>query len=147
MGRYWVIGGEYEDTRFETIVGGGSEQRHGPFAHYEQAKAKWQELAWSSVDNAHARYRIEEEAALEPQAAMRWWVVGGRYRDTGFRETESGSESWIGPFESFEAAKTEWAARAWATVDDALSRYRIEKLAGDPPGAPAGVPPVTGTKT
>ena len=62
MKRYWVIGGNYADTRFDRMQDGGSEQKYGPFKTYEEAKAEWQRRAWSSVDNACARYRIEEDA-------------------------------------------------------------------------------------
>lgn len=131
MARYWVIGGEYADTSFERIAGGGPEARHGPFATREQALAEWQRLAWLTVDNAHARYRIEQEA--EPALTRRFWVVGGRYTDTDFVTPADGAESWHGPFDSYAAAKAEWAKRAWQTVDDALARWRIEQIAGDPP--------------
>ena len=131
MARFWVVGGEYTDTGFETIVGGGAEERHGPFATRDEAVAKWQRLAWATVDNAHARYRIEEEEQAESD--RRFWVVGGRYTDTGFETPQDGAETWHGPFDSHEEAKEEWARLAWQTVDDALSRWRIERIAGDPP--------------
>ena len=47
-------------------------------------------------------------------------------------ESVSGSEQWYGPFDSYADAKAEWGRRAWATVDDAHARYRIEKRVGDP---------------
>ena len=37
-------------------------------------------------------------------------------------------EEWHGPFDDYNAAKTEWSRRSWSTVDDAMCRYRIEKL-------------------
>jgi hypothetical protein len=129
MGQFWVVGGIYADTRFERMAGGGAEERIGPFPSYEAAKAEWQRRAWSSVDDAHARYRVEEE---DPAHASRYWVVGGVYKDTRFTEPAGGAEAWYGPFDSYEAAKVEWGRRAWATVDDALARYRIEKRVGDP---------------
>lgn len=61
MKRWWVIGGEYESTRFETIAPGKAEERHGPFASYEAAHKKWAERAWATVDDAHSRFRIVEE--------------------------------------------------------------------------------------
>lgn len=133
MHRYWVVGGEYADTRFEEMAGGGKEQRLGPFASYAEAKAEWQRRAWATVDDANVRWRIEEETA-EP----RWWIVGGVYADTSFREPAGGAEQWVGPFATYEEAKAEWARRAWASVDDAHARWRIEKLAGDRhPDSPA----------
>jgi len=131
MARFWVVGGEYTDTGFEKIVGNGSEERHGPFATREEALAKWQRLAWATVDNAHARYRIEEEPSSTGDS--RYWVVGGRYTDTTFATPQDRAETWYGPFDSHDAAKAEWSRLAWASVDDALSRWRIERLAGDPP--------------
>jgi hypothetical protein len=128
MGSFWVVGGEYTDTSFERPAGEGGERRFGPFPSYAAAKAEWQRLAWASVDNAHARYRIEEEAGAVP---FSFWVVGGAYKDTGFKEPAEGGESWFGPFVTYEEAKAEWRRRAWSSVDDALARYRIERLAGD----------------
>jgi hypothetical protein len=129
MSQFWVVGGIYADTRFEKMAGGGAEERIGPFPTYEAAKAEWQHRAWSSVDDAHARYRIEEDDGTHE---ARYWVVGGIYKDTHFTEAARGAEAWYGPFDTYEAAKVEWRRRAWATVDDALARYRIEKRVGDP---------------
>jgi hypothetical protein len=134
MTHYWVVGGEYQDTNFDQPVAGTAVRRFGPFDTHADAKAKWQELAWSTVDNAHARYRIEAEKDQSPQ---NYWVVGCSYRDTSFREPVDGRENWFGPFASYDEAKAEWQKRAWASVDDALSRFRIEILNGSehPPGA------------
>jgi hypothetical protein len=141
MPRYWVIGGEYADTAFEQIEGGGEEERIGPFASYEAAKREWQARAWASVDSAHARYRIEEEGA-----APGYWVVGGLYKDPQFSEpADRAGESWHGPFATYEAAKTEWARLAWMSVDDALARYRIENHRARP--AAAGGDPESKAKT
>jgi Domain of unknown function (DUF4170) len=121
---FWVIGGEYTDTRFVDIVGGGAETRLGPFATYGDAKTEWARRAWASVDDAHTRWRIEEEGEQE----CAYWVVGGEYTDTGFTTPAGGqSEQRYGPFATYEEAKAEWARRAWATVDDAHTRYRIER--------------------
>jgi hypothetical protein len=127
MTRYWVVGGEYQDTQFDQPAPGTALRRFGPFDTHEDAKAKWQELAWSTVDNAHARFRIEAE---KDQSEQSYWVVGGSYRDTSFREPVSGKEQWFGPFASYDEARAEWQKRAWSTVDDAMSRFRIEILNG-----------------
>jgi hypothetical protein len=122
MSRYWVVGGEYADTAFKAIANDGKEERLGPFDSYEAAKAAWQARAWASVDNAHARYRIEEEGA-EPA----YWVVGGRYKDSRFTEcADPAGETWHGPYASYDDARVVWGRLAWASVDDALARYRIE---------------------
>lgn len=64
----------------------------------------------------------------------RYWVIGGKYRDTSFETIAEAGEEWIGPFDTFDEAKKEWAKRAWATVDEATTRYRIEAL--DPDDSP-----------
>jgi hypothetical protein len=57
---------------------------------------------------------------------MRYWVVGGEYKDASFSELVPGkSEERQGPFATYEEAHKVWAARAWATVDDALMRFRV----------------------
>lgn len=61
MARYWVIGGEYADARFETLALGTSEERHGPFASYDDAYIVWQARARATVDDALVRFRIIEE--------------------------------------------------------------------------------------
>jgi hypothetical protein len=58
--------------------------------------------------------------------AMAYWVIGGEYRDGSFAELAPGAQlERIGPFASYDEAKKAWAARAWATVDNALMRFRI----------------------
>jgi hypothetical protein len=61
MAKYWVLGGTYRDTSFAEIAPGRSEERHGPFASYEEAHKKWAERAWATVDDANSRFRIVEE--------------------------------------------------------------------------------------
>lgn len=57
---------------------------------------------------------------------MRYWVVGGEYADATFQKPAPGkAEERLGPFATYEEAHKAWAARAWATVDDALMRFRI----------------------
>lgn len=57
---------------------------------------------------------------------MAYWVVGGEYRDATFSEMLPGTKKErLGPFASYEEAHKAWAARAWATVDNALTRFRI----------------------
>jgi hypothetical protein len=63
--RYWVVGGEYKDATFTEIAEGTIEERHGPFATYDEAHKLWAARAWATVDNAMMRFRIirEERAA------------------------------------------------------------------------------------
>ncbi len=58
MQQYWVVGGEYTDTRFHNTVG-RDEKWIGPFDSYDAAMAEWSKHAWQSVDDCHTRYRIE----------------------------------------------------------------------------------------
>ena len=62
-----------------------------------------------------------------------FWVVGGEYRDTTFIETVGQDEEWIGPFGDYELARQEWAKRAWQSVDDCHTRFRIERIDPDEP--------------
>ncbi len=56
----------------------------------------------------------------------RYWVVGGLYSSTDFRELASGArEQRFGPYDSYEEALAEWQARAWQSVDNCHARYRI----------------------
>jgi Domain of unknown function (DUF4170) len=122
--RYWVVGGEYTDTHFSQVVAGTTEERLGPYDDYRAAHGAWQSRAWATVDNAHKRYRIVEEPG--PAAAKRYWVLGGDYTDTGFRDLVPGArEERYGPYDSYHAAHDAWQTRSWATVDSATKRYRI----------------------
>ncbi len=57
---------------------------------------------------------------------MAHWVIGGEYRDGSFAELAPGAQmERLGPFGTYDEAKKIWAARAWATVDNALMRFRI----------------------
>ena len=122
--RYWVVGGQYVDTGFNTVVPGTTEERIGPFDTYEDAHKSWQAKAWETVDSATKRYRIVPENGPEPP--KRYWVVGGEYVDTGFRQVVPGTtEERSGPFTTYEDAHKAWQAKAWATVDSATKRFRI----------------------
>ena len=63
--RYWVVGGEYADTSFQSFAPGAREERYGPFGNYREAYAAWSARARATVDDATIRYRIlaEEERA------------------------------------------------------------------------------------
>ncbi len=58
--KFWVVGGLYTDTGFTETVGGSKEEREGPFDSYDEALIAWRGRAWSTVDDAHARFRIEK---------------------------------------------------------------------------------------
>ena len=57
-----------------------------------------------------------------------YWIVGGEYQSTDFAEMVEGhEEKRIGPFETYGAARKEWARLSWSGVDDAHLRYFIRK--------------------
>lgn len=121
--RYWVVGGEYTDTSFSTLAPGKKEVRLGPFDNYDEAKAVWRAKAMETIDEAYARFQIEREGHEQ------YWVIGGEYTDTDFKTIrDGGEEQRIGPFSSYEDARDEWKSRSMAAIDDAYSRFRIEKL-------------------
>jgi hypothetical protein len=62
MARYWVLGGVHADTAFAPIAGGGEESRIGPVAGDAAAGPEWRRLAWSTADDALARFRIGRRA-------------------------------------------------------------------------------------
>lgn len=126
MKRYWVVGGEYSDTSFKHFASGTAEIRLGPFTTYEEAQKVWSGRAWATVDDAHSRFSILTED-VGPTAVTRYWVVGGEYADSSFTAPAAGKTlERLGPFASPDDAQKAWAGRAWATVDDAMCRYRIE---------------------
>lgn len=61
-----------------------------------------------------------------------YWVVGGRYTDTSFSQIEKGQkEVRLGPFQNYDQAKAVWRAKAMETVDEAFSRFSIEREVHD----------------
>lgn len=56
-----------------------------------------------------------------------YWVVGGEYTDTEFREIADGRpEERHGPFGDLAGARADWAARSMKFVDSAFVKFRIE---------------------
>jgi hypothetical protein len=60
--KYWIVGGEYQDTAFDRMVA-GTEQLIGPFQCRDKAMDEWKKLATATRSNCHARYTIAEEFA------------------------------------------------------------------------------------
>lgn len=134
MARYWVTGGKYADTSFTKLAEGEEEVRKGPFDTYEDAHAVWAAASWANVDDAFTRYRIDKE-----QTPVRYWVLGGRFADTRFRDLAEGAElEKYGPYDDYTQANAKWAELSWATVDDAFVRYRIVTDEGDTVDVKAG---------
>ena len=68
MPAFWVIGGEYIDTGFDTIAPGKSLERLGPFESYELAHDVWAARAWATIDDCNSRFQIVPGDELAPRA-------------------------------------------------------------------------------
>ena len=55
-------------------------------------------------------------------------AIGGKWSDSAMGKSVADDKKLerLGPFATPEEAQKAWAGRAWATVDDAMCRYRIE---------------------
>ena len=62
--RYWVIGGDYSDCRFQDIEP-GTESVHGPYENEMKARTEWQRLTFRDHCRATTRYSI----CVEPNRA------------------------------------------------------------------------------
>ena len=61
--RYWVLGGEYRDCRFDEVVP-GTEEISGPFTDVSRARTEWTRLTFRDHLAATHRYVIAQEAAI-----------------------------------------------------------------------------------
>ena len=64
--RYWVIGGEYSDCRFNDLEP-GTETISGPFSDEHKARMEWQRLTFRDNLAATTRYTI----CVEPVRQVR----------------------------------------------------------------------------
>ena len=62
--RYWVIGGDYSDCRFQDIEP-GTQTVHGPYDEELYARTDWQRLTFRDHCGATTRYSI----CVEPNRA------------------------------------------------------------------------------
>ena len=62
--RYWVIGGDYSDCRFQDIEP-GTQTVHGPYDDELKARTEWQRLTFRDHCGATTRYSI----CVEPNRA------------------------------------------------------------------------------
>ena len=62
--QFWVIGGEYADTRFERLVNGGAKAL-GPYTSYDDALEAWREVAVETRPIAHMRFTIAADLPLQ----------------------------------------------------------------------------------
>jgi hypothetical protein len=54
-----------------------------------------------------------------------YWVVGGEYRDTSFRELCEGCAQAVGPFADYDQALRVWRERSVASRPQPHVRYTI----------------------
>ncbi len=59
--RYWVIGGEHRDCRFDEVMP-GTEEISGLFPDVLRARTEWQRLTFRDRCLATTRYVIAQEA-------------------------------------------------------------------------------------
>ena len=59
--RYWVLGGEYRDCRFDEVVP-GTEEISGPFPDLNRAQTEWTRLSFRDHMGATTRYVITQES-------------------------------------------------------------------------------------
>ncbi|MDP6707836.1 MAG: hypothetical protein QF893_15940 [Alphaproteobacteria bacterium] len=61
-GKYWVIGGQYADTSFDSMLD-GTGRIAGPFANHSAAMTEWRRLADETRSDCLTRFSI----AVEPR--------------------------------------------------------------------------------
>jgi len=61
---WFVAGGEYADTGFHKIAAGQKLEVYGPYTDRQQALAVWRAMTGKTVDDAHHRYDIVDQARL-----------------------------------------------------------------------------------
>lgn len=64
MTNFWVVGGEYADSNFATLLSDRQPERYGPFRSYEDARREWQARTMATIDNALIRYRVVRDEAV-----------------------------------------------------------------------------------
>ena len=60
--RFWVLGGEYRNCRFDEVVP-GTEEISGPFPDMVRARTEWTRLTFRDHLSATTRFTIAIEAA------------------------------------------------------------------------------------
>ena len=58
-------------------------------------------------------------------ASRQYWVIGGEYRDTSFRELTDRPAEAVGPFADYDQALAVWRERSLATRPQPHVRYTI----------------------
>ncbi len=62
--RFWIVGGEYDDTSFTTLVQ-GTERLLGPFRTRGEAERAWREVSQNTRSFALARFTIATETVRQ----------------------------------------------------------------------------------
>jgi hypothetical protein len=57
--------------------------------------------------------------------ASRYWIIGGRFCSTEFREVVPGTECLVGPFEQRDSALREWRKLSEERRSECTVRYSI----------------------
>lgn len=65
--RYWVVGGEYTSTDFESLIQ-GTERVVGPFETRGDAERTWRYMSEDHRPQAQVRFTIAQEASFLAQA-------------------------------------------------------------------------------
>ena len=72
MKEWWVVGGKFVSTEFQTYAEGGGPERFGPYESYEEARKAWFGYSMARIDECLVRYRIvEEDAAASKDAGTK----------------------------------------------------------------------------
>lgn len=67
---FWVVGGEFQDTRFQSLAAGAALETYGPFAHLAEALQVWSHHAWQTVDDCNRRYVVLRGGATPPEGPV-----------------------------------------------------------------------------
>jgi hypothetical protein len=73
------------------------------------------------IDDTAFRTRWKDDGKM-PE--MKWFVSGGIYSDTTFKILTSEAEEY-GPYDTYEAAYSEWKYHMFLNVDNALHRLTV----------------------
>lgn len=64
QGPFYVVGGIYQNTKFQALAPGEELQVFGPFDTHAKADEVWRDKSFALVDNALARFTVLSEHEL-----------------------------------------------------------------------------------
>lgn len=72
-GPFYVVGGIYQNTKFQALAPGEELQVFGPYPSHAKADEVWRDKSFALVDNAMARYTVlsEHELGDDERAALK----------------------------------------------------------------------------